>query len=71
MVVKDREVRIVGDWKSRGVGVVVVVVLSSILRVLFYFPAGYDQRPTTDDERPLPACLLMIIFRKKLILNKR
>lgn len=57
-VVKDLEMRIVGNRKSRRVGVVVVVVvLSSILRVLFFFPAGYDERRTTNDERPLPACL--------------
>lgn len=69
-VVKDLEMRIVGNRKSRRVGVVVVVVvLSSILRVLFFFPAGYDERRTTNDERrttnderrrrPLPACLLL------------
>lgn len=56
VVVKDREVRIVGDWKSRRVGVV-VVVLSSILKgSLFFFPAGYDERRTTND-LCLSACL--------------
>lgn len=55
-VVKDLERRIVGDWKSRRVGVVVVVVvLSSILRVLFF--GGYEERRTTND-LCLPACLL-------------
>lgn len=40
VVVKDLEMRIVGNRKSRRVG---VVVLSSILRVLFFFPAGYEE----------------------------
>lgn len=68
-VVKDLEMRIVGNRKNRSVGVVVVVVLSSILRVLLFFPAGYEKRRTTND-LCLPACLSMIILRKKLILNK-
>lgn len=46
--VKDLEMRIVGNRKSRRVGM--VVVLSSILRVLSFFsPAGYEERRTTND----------------------
>lgn len=68
--VKDLEMRIGENRKSRRVGmVVVVVVLSSILRVLFFSPAGYDERGTTTTSACLPACHL-IILRKKLILNK-
>lgn len=53
VVVKDLEMRIVGNRKNCRVGMV-VVVLSSILRVLSFFcPAGYDERR----RRPLPACL--------------
>lgn len=47
VVVKDFEMRIVGNRKSRRVGmVVVVVVLSSIFEgfSLFFSPAGYDER---------------------------
>lgn len=74
VVVMDLEMRIVGDWKSRRVGVVVVVVLSSILKGFSFFSRRL--RGTRNDERRttsacLPACLLMIILRKKLILNKR
>lgn len=54
VVVKDLEMGIVGNRKTRRVGVVlVVVVLSSILRVLSFFLP----QVTTNDERPLPACL--------------
>lgn len=72
VVVKDFEMRIVGNRKTRRVGVEVVVVLSSILRVLFFGRL----RGTRNEERGttsacLPACLSMIILRKKLILNKR
>lgn len=60
VVVKDLEMRIVGDWKSRRVGV--VVVLSSILKGSLFFP-----QVTTNDERRttsacLPACLSVIIL---------
>lgn len=56
VVVKDLEMGIVGNRKNCRVGmvVVVVVVLSSILRVLSFLEG------TTNDERrrrPLPACL--------------
>lgn len=55
--VKDLEMGIVGNRKSRRVGVVVVVVvvLSSILKGFFF--GGYEERRTRNDERPLPACL--------------
>lgn len=79
VVVKDLEMRIVGNRKSRRVGVVVVVmvvVLSSILKGFFFGVyeerrTRNEERRTRNDERPLPACLSMIILRKKLILNKR
>lgn len=52
VVVKDLEMGIVGNRENCRVGMV-VVVLSSILRVLSFFcPAGYDGRRTTS------ACLL-------------
>lgn len=56
--VKDLEMRIGGNRKSRRVGVVVVVVvvvLSSILKGSLFFPRRL--RGTTNEERPLPACL--------------
>lgn len=57
VVVKDLEkMGIVGNRKNCRVGVV-VVVLSSILRVLSFFsPAGYDERRTTS------ACLLVCLL---------
>lgn len=56
VVVKDLEMRIVGNRKNRRVGmVVVVVVLSSILKgSLFWRVRG----TTNDDDLCLPACLL-------------
>lgn len=54
VVVKDLEMRIVGDWKSRRVGV--VVVLSSILKGFFF--GGYEERRTTTTSACLSACLL-------------
>lgn len=53
-VVKDFEMRIGRNRKSRRVGVVVVVVvLSSILRVLFFFP----QVTRNDEGRTTSSCL--------------
>lgn len=53
VVVKDRGMRVVGDRKSRRVGVV-VVVLSSILRVLSFFP---PQVTRNEERRTTSACL--------------
>lgn len=75
VVVKDLEMGIVGNRKNCRVGVVVVVVvvLSSILRVSFLEGTRNDERRTTnDDGLCLPACLPLDDYslRKKLILNK-
>lgn len=62
VVVKDLEMRIVGNRKTRRVGVVVVVVvLSSILRVSLF--SRRLRRRTNEERRTtsacLPACLLV------------